>query len=184
MSSGQRRVSAASEDPWRVRRHFHFSSWSEVWNQSPSLQTRSYPTQVQLQPPDNLLAEQHGKEETSRQDMSEYVWIMLLLVAGWVAWSKSTTWPRDGHWSGAFQQWSCQRGRQLWHSQWSWPRSQDQDSVRSWVGAWASRQTVASSQSFFCDKCLIMSSISLSDILIQNLPNLLIFKQLNQRLFS
>ena len=61
MFPGQRWLLEASEDPRGIRRHFHLRARSPVRDLPPPLQGRRDQTEVQLQSPHHLLAEQHGE---------------------------------------------------------------------------------------------------------------------------
>ena len=58
---GQRWLSEASEDPGGIRRYFHLGAGAQVRDLPPPLQGRRHQTEVQLQSPHHLLAEQHGQ---------------------------------------------------------------------------------------------------------------------------
>ena len=83
-AAGERWLSAASEDQRGVWWHIHLGSWSQIRDQSTSLQTGSDQTQVQLQPPHHLLAEQHGEYRSTAD--SEY------RITSSFLWSKLDIW--------------------------------------------------------------------------------------------
>ena len=59
--SGQRWLSQTSEDPRGVRRHLHLGAWPQLRDLPAPLQGGGDQAEVQLQPADYLLAEQHGE---------------------------------------------------------------------------------------------------------------------------